>query len=217
MSRDMQMARMGNGWASRSPYAYGDPGFSLGGLLKGGLKVIGGAAKGFVTGGPAGALKGAAGAAITAIRGKSAGPGQVVLPPSPFTLPPSPFTNGGGGVTFPGIGGFPGGGGTTTKQLPPGGPGTVITDVGAVIACQTGFHANKSAYYRRSPQGTVIFHPRGTVCVRNRRRNPLNPRALSRSLSRMASAKRAVMRVLAVKVTTGKGKPKMIIRRRKAK
>lgn len=53
--------------------------------------------------------------------------------------------------------------------------------------CPTGFRPNKSGYFLRDGS----FVAPGTRCVRSRRRNPLNPRALSRSMARIESAKRA--------------------------
>jgi len=58
---------------------------------------------------------------------------------------------------------------------------------GAGVACQKGYHLNKSGFYSKS-RGWV---PAGSVCVKNRKRNPLNPRALSRSIARLHSAKNA--------------------------
>jgi len=59
--------------------------------------------------------------------------------------------------------------------------------VGTQIACPQGFHANKSDYFTKA-EG---FIAEGTKCVRNRRRNPLNPGAASKAISRIAAAKRA--------------------------
>lgn len=59
---------------------------------------------------------------------------------------------------------------------------------GKQVACTTGYHYNKSGYYSKR----YGYVEKGTVCVRNRRRNPLNPRALSRAMSRVASAQKAV-------------------------
>ena len=50
-----------------------------------------------------------------------------------------------------------------------------------------GYHINKSDYFLKD--GTFI--PKGSMWVKNRRRNPLNPRALSRAMSRLTSAKNA--------------------------
>lgn len=55
------------------------------------------------------------------------------------------------------------------------------------LACPPGFRANKSDYWLKN--GTYV--PKGTRCVRIRRRNPLNPRALDRATSRVASFARA--------------------------
>jgi len=49
-----------------------------------------------------------------------------------------------------------------------------------------GYHWNKSSYFLMSGE----YVPAGTRAVRNRRRNPCNPRAVSRALSRVKSAKR---------------------------
>ena len=55
-------------------------------------------------------------------------------------------------------------------------------------ACdQSGYHRNRTGYYTKR-YGWV---EKGSVCVKNRKRNPLNPRALSRSISRLSSAKNA--------------------------
>jgi len=53
--------------------------------------------------------------------------------------------------------------------------------------CTTGTRVNKSGYWLQSGQ---YIEP-GTVCVAKRRMNPLNPRALSRAMRRIESAKRA--------------------------
>lgn len=50
-----------------------------------------------------------------------------------------------------------------------------------------GYRLNKSDYWLRN--GTFV--PKGTVWVKSRRRNSLNPRALDRALSRVGSAKNA--------------------------
>lgn len=48
-----------------------------------------------------------------------------------------------------------------------------------------GTHTNKTSY--RLKDGTLVA--KGSKCVKNRRRNPLNPRALNRAVSRVAAAK----------------------------
>lgn len=54
-------------------------------------------------------------------------------------------------------------------------------------ACQAGYHKNKHDYWTKK----YGFIPKHSVCVKNRRRNPLNPRAASRSMSRLKSAQKA--------------------------
>lgn len=83
---------------------------------------------------------------------------------------------------FPQFG--PGGGGGP-------GPGTAVGPLmggAAGTPCARGYHFNRTGYYTKR-YGWI---EKGSVCVKNRRRNPLNPRALSRSLARLTSAKRAV-------------------------
>ena len=62
---------------------------------------------------------------------------------------------------------------------------------GMSLACPTGHHPNKSDYFLKD--GTFV--QKGTQCVKNRRRNPLNARAADRAISRIESAKRATKRL----------------------
>ena len=55
----------------------------------------------------------------------------------------------------------------------------------------SGFHLNKTSYFLKD--GTFV--PKGTKWVKNRRRNPLNPKAASRAISRLESAKKATKRI----------------------
>jgi len=68
-------------------------------------------------------------------------------------------------------------------------PSTAAT--AASVQCPAGCHPNKSEYCLKS--GARVL--KGTRCVRNRRRNPLNPRALDRAISRISSAQNAVSRL----------------------
>ncbi len=61
----------------------------------------------------------------------------------------------------------------------------------ATILCASGCHPNKADYFRKGG----AFIAKGTICVRNRRRNPLNPRALDRAISRIGSAQNAVAKL----------------------
>ena len=56
---------------------------------------------------------------------------------------------------------------------------------GLKLACPSGFHANKSGYFLIDGS----FIEKGSRCVKNRRRNPMNPRALDRAISRVDSGK----------------------------
>jgi len=89
----------------------------------------------------------------------------------------------------------PGLGGLVRRALPFGQTGLVVQQpengVTTKLACQSGFHPNKAAYFLRD--GTFI--EKETLCVKNRTRNPLNPRAASRAISRIESAKKATSRL----------------------
>ena len=64
-------------------------------------------------------------------------------------------------------------------------------------------HLNKAGYFLRN--GTYVAP--ATRCVPNRRQNPLNPRALSRSMRRVTSARRAIKAIIAFdRVQTPGGK-----------
>jgi len=83
-------------------------------------------------------------------------------------------------------------GGSQIPALPYGPGNQTQSGAGAMIpatngACPSGYHRNKVGYFSKK-SGWVAA---GSVCVKNRKRNPLNPRALSRSISRIHSAKNA--------------------------
>lgn len=69
--------------------------------------------------------------------------------------------------------------------------------VGTTIACPSGFRPNKSSYFTLAG-----FVPKGTRCVKRRRRNPMNPRALDRAISRVDSGKRLQSKL--AEITTAK-------------
>lgn len=75
------------------------------------------------------------------------------------------------------------------ERLVPGGATGMMQDPSyqAGKASSPGYHWNKTGYFLKD--GTWV--EKGTKQVKNRRRNPLNPRALDRSMSRITSAKRA--------------------------
>lgn len=53
--------------------------------------------------------------------------------------------------------------------------------------CESGFHLNRSEYVLKN--GTRIL--KGTVCVKDRRMNPLNPKAADKAIRRVGRAKAA--------------------------
>ncbi len=82
-------------------------------------------------------------------------------------------------VPTPGLGGF------IQRALPGGETGLQVEAAATNGACTKGFHLNKSDYFLKN--GTFIA--KGTMCVKNRRRNPLNPRALTRAVARIDAGK----------------------------
>ena len=149
---------------------YGDPGFFdfLGGVVKKGLGVVGSLG-----------IPGISGAANVArgLFGGARGPGQsgvqAVQPPwMASRMAPFQGTPAGRNIA---------GSLAARQRLLPFG----ATGVGE--GCGAGYRANKSGYY---VQGGQYVEP-GSVCVKRRRMNPLNPRALSKAMRRIESAKRA--------------------------
>jgi hypothetical protein len=67
-----------------------------------------------------------------------------------------------------------------------------------------GTHQNKGGYYKRASQGTGIYIPKGSVCVRNRHMNPANGRALRRALRRAVAFKRLAMKSIRLLSAPGK-------------
>lgn len=180
----------------RGDYYRGDPGlFSsigkfLGGAARGISRVVGS-----VVPGPIGMLA----RAITPPAG--AGGRVSFFPPEPSIPNPLGFANVGPPVGFPGAGG---GGGS---QLP-----AVIDSRTGQLCLMKGTRANKSTYITRGGgtshwPNTIIVHPKGTECVRTRRMNVANPRALRRAIRRTAGfvklARRAHVKLQAF---TGKAK-----------
>lgn len=144
----------------RAILARGDPG--LWGALKG-------AVKGFITGGPLGALRGGVAGALE----RKALTGPVIVPPAPGHLPR---------LGLPGT--------VPALQHPLAGP--MITAAsplaltpgvgGPQIVCPTGYHPNKASY--STLQG---FVQKWSRCVKNRRRNVSNGPANMRALRRISA------------------------------
>jgi len=171
---------------------------------------------GFIAGGPLGAAAGALGVLMQQQGG--APPGSTTIPQPGLPRVPVDFrtfvpqqATGGGGALPPqqqpmaqtggikigpmqiGGGSYPIGGQipTTDEQLL-----QQLAVRGAQVAsvamgCPSGYHANKTSYFLKD--GTYV--PRGSRCVRNRRRNPLNFRALNRSISRVKQAHKTAQRI----------------------
>lgn len=169
----------------------------VGSILSGAGSILGGI--------QSGGLLGGINAGVKLLGGGGSGGGGMGLPSLP-----GGFTSGG---TLPG--GAPSGGGIGTTGT--AGGGCINTPFGSVClggsaglgssftgpgnnqlpavtgssgCAPRGYHLNKTGYYTH--QGYVAP---GTKLVRNRRRNPLNPRALSRSLSRLDGFDRATKAV----------------------
>jgi hypothetical protein len=215
-------------WVSspRAGYGAGDPGlFSFLG------KAIGAVAN-VATGGIAGTVYNTAKQLLTK-RPSPAGPmptlwatgslaraqsAQLVAPSPRPALMPAPIALPGGAIVradsvkVSGSTIGPGGSIFSTGQATLYGPqiGAPGAATGAMV-CGDGrvrhTHANKSGYFLKG--GTYVAP--GTRCVANRRRNPLNPRALSRAMSRVAGAQKAVRSLIRFERVSKKGK--LIVRR----
>ncbi len=163
MSLRIRNARAVSQGGARPGQYMGDPGIFGG---------IAGALKGAIKGGISGLTGGIIGGTVEE-RARMGRPTMGV----PINMAPRGIGPGRPGVLRP----TPGIAGTMQRLLPGGATGF------EVMGCPSGFHPNKSAYFLRD--GTFV--PAGSKCVKNRRRNPLNPKAASRAISRIKSAKNA--------------------------
>lgn len=191
MSLAMKNARL----STRSAEPVGDPGLFGGiiGAIKGGVGSL-------LTGGNpiAGAISGG-------IRGFRDEPEQRRPPPPPPPPRRPQFRGPPRGVQVnPPFGGRPGMGvrvrpgrgsgfdvGVGQRFGPPVPAAAAPVQQGMQVACPPGFRPNKSDYFLRD--GTFVA--KGTRCVKIRRRNSLNPRALDRAISRVSGAKRAAKKL----------------------
>ena len=179
--------------AARRRGAMGDPGIF--GFIGSAIKTVGGVV-GELLPGPAG----------TVVKGiTNALPGKNLLAPRAPAGPGLAMPTG----TMPTLG-FPttGAPGTGFGAVPPpsgsggGGGGTMTNGKG----CTIGFRPNKTSYYVRNPLGLGGNQIEiGERCVKRRRMNPLNPRAISRAIRRLESAKRATSRLSKVSIRGGCG------------
>lgn len=160
-------------------------------------KALGGAIKGFVTGGPIGAITGGVGALVPKRTG--AGTGLVQQYPSPIVRSPfefGPLKVGTPRAFYPQIG--PPVGDVPTGQIP-----MMVSPDGRICPIP-GQRYNKSTYvirgggtsrWSRVPLGTPQVIPKGTVCVTKRTINAGNGRAATRALVRLAAFDRLATRV----------------------
>lgn len=152
----------------------GDPGFF--GDLWGGIK---GAATGLITGGPLGAIGGAIGGFTGA---NQTSPRTAPTLPPMITLPPmvNVQQNGRPKTTR-----------ETVESILPGGrtgmEGKTEEEMRAGKQAGQGYHWNKSGHFLKSGQ---YVYP-GTILVKNRKMNPLNPSAVKSSMKRIGRAKTA--------------------------
>lgn len=179
MSMAMKVARAGPGRAMPGTGYRGDPG--LFGFLGNVGKTLGRAALGGLSGLASGGPLGIAGGVVRAFQPKGVKPirlsGPMGFGGQPFQMPR--------GAPVPGVVGriqraLPGGAtGFQTNGGPPG----------------PGYRLNKSDYFVKAnpmdPNSPGVFVPEGTRWVKIRHRNPLNPRALSKAIGRVGSAKKA--------------------------
>ena len=161
----------------------GDPGI-FGSIFKG-LKSVAGIGSGIVSKLGIPVISGVAGGISGLLRGRAGIPGASTQPiyQVPGRIPPAPLALPGSGAMTrigAGIRGLPA---LRDPQLPVtfhGGPPEPS------MGTAGGYHLNKSDYFLKD--GTFIR--KNSRWVKNRRRNPGNMRALSRSLSRVKSAKK---------------------------
>ena len=186
MSAQMKMARMNGSYGSGRARAMGDPGL---------FGRLAGAVGGFLTGGPAGAIAGFAAPGT----GRQAPPQPAAYPVYSSSLgryvTPAGTSASQWGIANPQqrgsfklnlnpmFGGAPGMGFTA--------PGIGRLSIGESASMPAtgmqpkGYHANKSSYWLND--GTYV--PKGSRWVKNRHRNPLNPRALRRAVGRIDAGK----------------------------
>lgn len=149
------------------------------GSIFGGLKKVVGTVTGVaskVIPGPVGAVAGAV--------SRIASPSRSIPAPPPPQGVPAGYP---GAVPVPGLGGF------AQRALPGGASGY------QAASCPVGYHYNKALarYERAVAQGKQVKQPYVVnACVAHRKMNPLNPKALRRSLRRQQGAVQLMRRCL---------------------
>jgi hypothetical protein len=177
----------------RGDYYRGDPGiFSIFGRV---ARVVGGAALGFVRGGPTGAIAGAVGGTALAVRSGietetlGAGGSQSAYTPALRAQHAEVLARGGAGkLTRGGL------------AMQGGGAGGQLGAGLALMPHVRRMHLNRSTYVTRGggtsrwPVGLQV-HVKGTEPVPSRRMNVTNPRALRRALRRAQGFGKIVRRM----------------------
>lgn len=163
------------------PGLFGAIGKALGGVVKVAGKVAGGVARAAFNATPVGQAYNAVRGALTTSRiGAPASRTGVnnfnAQPPAPgFYQPPIPLDISGGAG---------GGGGAPVEVATAGSPGMSLASCGL-----PGHHLNRSGYWKNTSDMLpgASWQAPGTVCVKNRRLNPFNPRAASRAMRRLSA------------------------------
>jgi hypothetical protein len=156
--------------------------------------------------------KAVSGIARTAVAGLTGGPGaalkqigtevRALTTPAPARIVTGMAPGEAGGYLAPG----------PVGQIPQQPVGTMLAS-GFIPGCQLkGTRPNKSGYYKQVVKGNpanVVYIPKGSVCVKSRRLNVANPRALRRAIRRargFAKLARRVMTFVNAKAPKGRAK-----------
>jgi len=165
----------------------GDPG--LFGSIFGGIKKGFGIASGLVPGG--GAIRQAISLGTSALS-RFRGGTRVRVPPRQIgtrrgraaaQIPMQAF-QGPGQVVEP----APGVRAAIERFLPGGKTGLQVPGVAIGARIPQGYHLNKSSYWTGAGGMNPVYIPKESIFVKNRKRNPLNPRAWDRAFGRLNSA-----------------------------
>jgi len=184
-------------------YYRGDPGFfsSIGKAIKGAVRVVGGAAMGFITGG---GVKGAIGGAIAGTaHAVAAGTREETLEAGGSGTAITPELREAHALAIQR-------GAAHAMIAPPTGTAMMVTGPGGYVR---GLRPNKSTYVTRGggtshwpPQ--LIVHPKHTELVKSRRMNVGNARALRRALRRAQGFAKLARRVISVTHRFKRGRAK---------
>lgn len=164
----------------------GDPGI-FGAIGKALGKVAKGVAKAAFAATPVGAAYNAVRSAFNQPASRPPAPPMNWNPPISLpTLQPNPGT--GLGPDYPPSEEEPVPASNTTVVSHPSG-GMALVPTSGNVCTMKGYHLNRSGYWSNGSSLIPGAHwvAKGTMCVKNRRMNPFNPRAASRAMTRIAS------------------------------